>query len=186
LLKLVAFDLDNTLIDGDTVNELAKFAGKEKLALKIEEKVKKGKLSSEDSLLERSKLLKGLEYDKIKTIVDNLPLMKGAKETTNELLSRGIKVYAISGSFDIVAEKIKKELKVDYAVGNELQLNDGKLTGEVKGPTIKEGTKGEILARLAKSAGISLDECAAVGNGSNDISMFNKANVGIALTLMEH
>jgi len=185
-LKLVAFDLDNTLIDGDAANELAKFAGKENLALTIDEKVKKGKLTSEDSLLERSKLLKGLEYDKIKKIVDNLPLMKGAEETTNELLSRGIKVYAISGSFDIVAEKIKKELKVDYAVGNELQLSDGKITGEVKGPTIKEGSKGEILARLAKSAGISLDECVAVGNGSNDISMFNKANMGIAFNSHEN
>lgn len=185
-MKLVAFDLDNTLIDGDAANELAKFAGKENLALTIDEKVKKGKLTSEDSLLERSKLLKGLEYDKIKKIVDNLPLMKGAEETTNELLSRGIKVYAISGSFDIVAEKIKKELKVDYAVGNELQLSDGKITGEVKGPTIKEGSKGEILARLAKSAGISLDECVAVGNGSNDISMFNKANMGIAFNSHEN
>lgn len=179
-MRLVAFDLDGTLLDADAVNEFVKLAGKEKQAQAIKEKASAGKLKPEDALLKRAKLLKGLEYEKLQDVVGKMPLMKGAKEATSNLRARGVKLCVISGSFNIIAERVKEELNLDYAVGNELIVKDGKLTGEVEGPTVKEGSKGKVLAQLAKRAGAPLSECVAVGNGLNDASMFTKAGLKIA------
>jgi phosphoserine phosphatase len=176
----VAFDLDSTLIDADAVDEFAKLAGKGKQAAEIRKKAIDGKLKPEETLVKRAKLLKGVEYEMIKEAAERLPLMKGAREAAKELKDRGMKVCVISGSFDIVAERVKKELGLDYAVGNELIVKDGTLTGDVKGPTLKEGSKGEVLVQFAKRVGVPLYECAAVGNGVNDASMLEKAGLKIA------
>lgn len=179
-MKLVAFDLDSTLIDAESVDEFARLIGKEKEVAAITGKVVKGKIKFEDALLQRTKLLKGLEYDKVLEAVEKIPLMKGAREAAAELKNRGIKTCVISGSFSVVAERVKKELNLDYAVANELVVNDGRLTGEVVGPVVKEGAKGEMLVQIAKRAGVPLYECAVVGDSANDVSMFEKAGLKIA------
>ncbi|MDP6460068.1 MAG: phosphoserine phosphatase SerB, partial [Candidatus Hydrothermarchaeota archaeon] len=176
----MAFDLDGTLIDADAVDEFAKLAGKGKQATDIRKKAMDGKLKPEEALVKRVKLLKGMECEELKEAVEKLPLMKGARKATKELMNRGVKVCIISGGFEIVAERVKKELGLDYAVGNELMVNAGKLTGEMKGPTLKEGSKGKVLAQFAKRVGVPLYECAAVGNGVNDVSMLKKAKLKIA------
>jgi phosphoserine phosphatase len=179
-LKLVAFDLDSTLIDAESVDEFAKLVGKEKEVAEITKKAMKGKLKFEEALIRRAKLLKGLEYGKVLETVKKIPLMKGARKAVEELRNHGVKTCVISGSFSVMAERVKRELNLDYAVANELVVNDGKLTGEVVGPVVKEGAKGEMLVRIAKRAGVPLYECAAVGDGANDVSMFEKAGLKIA------
>ncbi|MDP6612943.1 MAG: phosphoserine phosphatase SerB, partial [Candidatus Hydrothermarchaeota archaeon] len=176
----MAFDLDGTLIDADAVDEFAKLAGKGKQATDIRKKAMDGKLKPEEALVKRVKLLKGMECEELKEAVEKLPLMKGARKATKELMNRGVKVCIISGGFEIVAERVKKELGLYYAVGNELVVKAGKLTGEMKGPTLKEGSKGKILAQFAKRVGVPLYECAVVENGVNDVSMLKKANLKIA------
>jgi phosphoserine phosphatase len=179
-LKLVAFDLDSTLIDAESVDEFAKLLGKGEEVAEITDKAMKGEIKFEDALVQRTKLLKGLEYEKVLKAAKKIPLMKGAKEAVEELKNHGIKTCVISGSFSVVAEKVKKDLDLDYAVANVLVVDDGKLTGEVDGPLIKEGSKGEMLVKIAKRAGVQLYECAAVGDGANDVSMFKKAGLKIA------
>lgn len=179
-MKLVAFDLDSTLIDAESVDEFAKLHGKGEKVAKITDKAMKGEIKFEEALIQRTKLLKGLEYEKVLEAAEKIPLMKGAKEAVDELKNHGIKTCVISGSFSIVAERVKKELDLDYAVANDLVVVDGKLTGEVEGPLIKEGAKGEMLAKIAKRAGVQLYDCAAVGDGANDVSMFKKAGLKIA------
>jgi phosphoserine phosphatase len=176
----VAFDLDSTLIDAESVDEFAKLLGKGEEVAKITDKAMKGEIKFEEALIRRTKLLKGLEYEKVLEATKKIPLMKGAKEAVEELKAHGIKTCVISGSFSVVAERVRKELDLDYAVANDLVVEDGVLTGEVEGPLMKEGAKGEMLVKIAKRAGVQLYDCAAVGDGANDVSMFEKAGLKIA------
>ncbi|MEE9609718.1 MAG: phosphoserine phosphatase SerB [Desulfatiglandales bacterium] len=179
-MKFVVFDLDSTLIAGESLDEFGKLVKKEKEIAKITKKAMVGEISFEEALLKRTKLLKGLKIEKIREAANNIPLTKGATDTISALKRRGIKVAVVSGGFDIVANRVKEELDLDYAVANEFVVKNGKITGEVEGPMIEEGSKGKILEELAKKAGAPLDECVAVGDGANDVSMVEKAGLGIA------
>jgi len=117
--------------------------------------------------------------DSIKEVVQGIPLMKGAEETIKELKKRGYKIATISGSFEVIANRLKEELDLDYAFSNVLHEEDGVLTGEVSGPLV-EGSKADVLNNILKLEKISADECAAVGDGANDISMLELAELGIA------
>ncbi|MFQ5815195.1 MAG: phosphoserine phosphatase SerB [Candidatus Hydrothermarchaeaceae archaeon] len=179
-MKLVVFDLDSTLIDGESLDEFGKLMKKKTEISKITNKAMVGEISFEEALVKRTKLLKGLEMQKIHEAVSKIPLMKGAGETVSALKKRGIKVAVVSGGFDVVADRVKEELGLDYAVANEFVAKDGKVTGEVVGPMLEEGAKGKILDELAKKAGIPLNECVAVGDGANDVSMLERAGLAIA------
>jgi len=105
--------------------------------------------------------------------------MEGAEETIKELKKRGYKIATISGSFEVIANRLKEELDLDYAFSNVLHEEDGVLTGEVSGPLV-DGSKADVLNNILKLEKISADECAAVGDGANDISMLELAELGIA------
>ncbi len=179
-MKLVVFDLDSTIIDAESLDEFGKLGNKEEEIREITKKAMTGEISFEEALRKRVQLLRGLEIEKIREKVKEIPPMEGAAETVSELRSKGIKTAVISGGFDIVAERIKEELAMDYSVANQFVVEDGKITGEVVGPLIKEGSKGKIFEMLAAKVGVSLEECAAIGDGANDISMFRKAGLSIA------
>ncbi len=179
-MKLVVFDLDSTLLDAESLDEFGKLGNKEEEIREITRKAMTGEVSFEEALRERAKLLRGLEIERVRGKVKEIPLMSGAADTISELRSRGIKTAVISGGFDIVAERIKEELAMDYAVANQFVVKDGKITGEVAGPLIKEGSKGEVFEMLATKVGATPEECAAVGDGANDISMLKKAGLSIA------
>ncbi len=179
-MKLVVFDLDSTLLAGESLDEFGKLVKKEKEISKITKKAMIGEISFEEALLKRTKLLKGLKMEKIRDASAKIPIMKGASDTISALKRRGIKVAVVSGGFDVVANRVKDALDLDYAIANEFVVKDGKVTGKVVGPVIEEGAKGKILEELAQKAGVPLDECVAVGDGANDISMLEKAGLGIA------
>ncbi len=179
-MKLVVFDLDSTLIDAEGIDEIAKLAGKEEEIRKITKKAMEGEIPFNEALKKRVKLLKGLEIEKVEEVANSLPLMKGAKETIEELRKHGIKTGVVSGGFDIVVNKIKNELGLDYAISNKLIVENGKLTGEVVGPIVDEESKGEALEEIAEKVGVDLSEVVAVGDGANDISMFRRAGLAIA------
>ncbi len=179
-MKLVVFDLDSTLVDGESLDEFGKLLNKENEISKITKKAMVGEISFEEALISRAKLLEGLELEKVRQAAHKIPLMRGAAETVAELRKHGIKVAVVSGGFDVVANRVKDELGLDYAVANEFVVKDGKLTGEVTGPMMEEGAKGKIFEELAKKAGVPQDECVAVGDGANDISMLEIAGLAIA------
>nr|WP_296808518.1 phosphoserine phosphatase SerB [uncultured Methanobrevibacter sp.] len=120
-----------------------------------------------------------LKIEEIEELADELPLMDGASETVSCLKEKDVDVVIISGSFDVVAEKVKEKLGVDKVYTNSFTVEDGKLTGEVTGPLVS-GSKLDVLKDHVEDADISLDEVVAVGDGANDISMIESAGCGIA------
>jgi len=179
LIKLIAFDLDNVLIDGEAIDEIGKIAGIQNEIAEITQKAMEGELDFETALKERVALLKGISVDDIKKVVYEVPLMEGAKEAVSELKKRGYKIATISGSFEVIANRMKDELDLDYAFSNTLHEEDGILTGEVSGPLVS-GSKADVLNDILKMEKITADECAAVGDGANDISMIEMVKLGIA------
>ncbi len=178
--KLIIFDLDSTLIENETINELAKLKGVDKEVEEITREAMNGRLNFKGALKKRVSLLNGLEVDTIKKMIPNLKITDGAEETIRELKNRGYIVGVISGGFTIITDEIKDKLKLDYAYSNILIEKDGKLTGEVKGPVMDENSKGIILENIAKRENIDLKDTVVVGDGANDLSMFKKGGLKIA------
>ncbi len=179
MIKLIAFDLDNVLIDGEAIDEIGKIIGIQNEIAEITEKAMEGEIDFETAIKERVSLLKGTSVDSIKEVVQNIPLMEGAEETIEELKKRGYKIATISGSFEVIANRLKEELSLDYAFSNVLHEENGVLTGEVSGPLV-DGSKADVLSEIIKMENVSADECAAVGDGANDISMLEMVELGIA------
>ncbi|MBO6104562.1 MAG: phosphoserine phosphatase SerB [Methanobrevibacter sp.] len=179
MIKLVVFDLDNVIIDGEGIDEIGKLINIEDQIAAITEQAMQGDIDFETSIKKRVGLLKGVATDDIKTLANEMPLMKGARETVSTLKENGFEVAIISGSFDIIADTIKGKLDVDNIFTNSLVEEDGILTGEVTGPLVS-GSKLDVLSELIEEKGFTLDECVAVGDGANDISMIESAKYGIA------
>ena len=179
LIKLVVFDLDNVIIDGEGIDEIGKLINIEDQIAAITEQAMQGDIDFETSIKKRVGLLKGVATDDIRTLANEMPLMKGAEETVSSLKENGFDVAIISGSFDIIADTIKGKLDVDNIFTNSLVEEDGILTGEVTGPLVS-GSKLDVLSELIEEKGYTLDECVAVGDGANDISMIESAKYGIA------
>ena len=179
LIKLVVFDLDNVIIDGEGIDEIGKLVNVEDQIAAITEQAMQGELNFETSIKQRVGLLEGAAVDDIKKLADEMPLMAGAEETVKSLKENGFDVIIISGSFDIIANTIKQKLPVDEIFTNSLVSKDGVLTGEVTGPLVS-GTKLDVLKEYIADAGYTLDECISVGDGANDISMIESAKYGIA------
>ena len=179
MIKLVVFDLDNVIIDGEAIDEIGKLANVEDEIAEITEKAMQGEIDFETSIKDRVQLLEGTSVEEIEKVACDLPLMPGACKTVNCLKDKGIDVAIISGSFDVVADEIKEKLGVDSVYTNSFTVEDGKLTGEVTGPLVS-GSKLDVLKDHVEEAGITLDEVVAVGDGANDISMIESAGCGIA------
>ena len=179
MIKLVVFDLDNVIIDGEGIDEIGKLINIEDQIAAITEQAMQGDIDFETSIKKRVGLLKGVATDDIRTLANEMPLMKGAEETVSSLKENGFEVAIISGSFDIIADTIKGKLDVDNIFTNSLVEEDGILTGEVTGPLVS-GSKLDVLSKLIEEKGYTLDECVAVGDGANDISMIESAKYGIA------
>jgi phosphoserine phosphatase len=179
LIKLVVFDLDNVIIDGEAIDEIGKLANVQNEIVEITAKTMNGDLDFETSIKERVKLLKGVSVEDIKKISNDIKIMKGAKKTIKTLKKEGYLIAIISGSFDLIANPLKDKLDVDFLFTNTLIEDDGKLTGEVEGSLVKSA-KSDVLKELIKEQNISLEETVAIGDGANDISMLEISGLSIA------
>lgn len=178
--RLIVFDMDSTLVDAEIIDEIAKYAGVEREVKEITEKAMKGEIDFKTALTERVKLLKGLPVEVLEKIYENIELTEGAKELIQALKRAGYKIALVSGGFTYFTEKLKRELGLDYAFGNELEIKDGKLTGRLKGRIIDAEEKAKIIEEIAKKEGISKENIVAVGDGANDRIMIENAGLGIA------
>ncbi len=183
--RLIVFDMDSTLVDAEIIDELAKYAGVEEEVKRITERAMKGEIDFKKALEERVKLLKGLPVEVLEKIYKNIRLTEGARELIQALKRAGYKVAVVSGGFTYFTERLKEELGLDYAFGNELEIKDGKLTGKIKGRIIDAEEKARIIEEIAKKEGISKENVVAVGDGANDRIMIKNAGLGIAFNAKE-
>ena len=179
MIKLVVFDLDNVIIDGEAIDEIGKLANVEEDIAAITEKAMQGEIDFETSIKDRVQLLEGTSIEDVQKVASELPLMPGAEDTIKGLKEKDIDVAIISGSFDVVTDEIKEKLGIEVAYTNSFSVEDGKLTGEVTGPLVSD-SKLDVLKDHVEKAGIALDDVVAVGDGANDISMIESAGCGIA------
>lgn len=179
-MKLAAFDFDSTLIDGETLEFLAVEIGIEQEIKEITDRAMRGELDFFESLQHRVSLLKGLSVDKVNSICANLPVMNGAFETIKELQKHGYKVICFSGGFQNATVPFAKKASLDAEFSNILHSKDGILTGLVGGGLLFNDSKGELLKRIQSLTGISKEDTIAVGDGANDLSMFQYAGKKIA------
>ncbi len=177
--KLIAFDMDGTILEAEAIDEIAKRAGVQEKVAELTRKAMNGEIDYDYALRERVKLLKGLSVEVVEEVAEKLPLSKGAEEVVKTLKSMGFITVLITGGFDIVAKKVAERLGFDYWFANRLGVKDGKLDGEVEILVSSGESKLEILKRVAEAHGIDLEECVAVGDGANDLVVLERVGLGI-------
>jgi phosphoserine phosphatase len=178
--RLVAFDMDSTLIQAEVIDELAKEAGVGSEVAAITEAAMRGELDFTQSLRKRLLLLKGLDESVLKKVADRLVLTEGAEKLISNLKNVGYTIAILSGGFTYFGNILKEKLGLDYVYANELEIEDGKLTGMALGDIVDADKKAELLQKIADKEGISLQQVIAVGDGANDLPMLNLAGLGIA------
>jgi len=184
-VKLVVFDFDSTLMDGETIDFLAEPLGFKERVAAITERAMRGELDFFESLVERVSLLKGLPKEEVEAICARLPMMPGAEETVRKLKERGYKVVVFSGGFRSATRPAAEKLGLDADFANVLHDKEGVLTGLVGGDMMFGFSKGEMLTRLQSLLGVSAADTVAVGDGANDLSMFAHAGTRIAFCAKE-
>jgi phosphoserine phosphatase len=178
--RLVVMDMDSTLIRIEVIDELARAAGVTDQVSAITHRAMMGELDYDESLRQRLALLKGLDVTVLERIAANLPLTEGAETLVRVLKRLGYRLAVLSGGFSIAAEALQARLGLDEAFSNRLEIEDGKLTGNVVGPIVNGQRKAELLEAIARREGIPLAQVIAVGDGANDLQMLERAGLGIA------
>ena len=178
--RLVCFDMDSTLIQVEVIDELAKAAGVGEQVAVITESAMRGEIDFSESFRQRMALLEGMDESVLKGIAENLPITEGAARLISHLRHFGYKVAILSGGFTYFANYLKEKLGIDYVYANQLDFEDGKLSGKVKGDIVDGQMKAKLLLKLAEEEGISPEQVIAVGDGANDLPMLAIAGLGIA------
>jgi phosphoserine phosphatase len=178
--RLACFDMDSTLIQAEVIDELAAEAGVGDQVKAVTEQAMRGELDFDQSLQKRVAQLEGLEEAALQRVAERLQLTEGAETLMANLHEFGYKTAILSGGFSYFGRYLQEKLGVDYVCANELEIEDGKLTGRVTGTIVNGQRKAELLRELAEQEGIKLAQTVAVGDGANDLPMLNAAGLGIA------
>lgn len=178
--RLIVFDVDSTLIQGEVIEMLAARAGAEAKVAAITEAAMRGELDFEESLRERVATLAGLPAEVVDEVAEQLELTAGARTTLRTLRRLGFHCGVVSGGFRQVIEPLAHELMLDYVAANTLEIVDGTLTGRVIGEIVDRPGKARALRDFADQAGVPMEQTVAVGDGANDIDMLAAAGLGVA------
>jgi|TARA_B110000238_G_scaffold101749_1_gene110875 phosphoserine phosphatase len=178
--RLIAFDMDSTLIETEVIDELAKRKGVGAAVAEITHQAMSGELDFQESLIRRVAQLKGLPETILSEVAAHLPLTEGVESLFKTLKLLGYKTAILSGGFDYFGQALQAQLGVDHVFANRLEIKDGLLTGRVLEPIVDAEAKARILRALAEQEGISMAQTIAVGDGANDLEMLGAAGLGIA------
>jgi phosphoserine phosphatase len=178
--RLVAFDMDSTLIQAEVIDELAKCAGVGKRVAEITERSMRGELEYKESFTQRVALLKGLPESALGEVAATLKLTDGAERLVGTLKKLGYKTAILSGGFTYFGRALQRRLGIDYVFANDLEIEDGVVTGNVSGEIVDGARKASLLASIAQHEGFTLEQTIAVGDGANDLPMLSIAGLGIA------
>jgi len=178
--RLVVFDVDSTLIQGEVIEMLAAHVGVEPQVKEITDAAMRGELDFTESLRRRVALLAGLDESVLDEVAASLELTPGARTTVRTLKRLGFRCGVVSGGFTRVIQRLVDDLGLDFCAANELEVVDGKLTGRVVGEVVDRAGKAVALRRFADEQGIPPAQTVAVGDGANDIDMLGAAGLGIA------
>ena len=178
--RLICFDMDSTLIQTECIDELAERAGVGEQVRAITERAMRGEIDFKESFTERVALLKGLDESVMKEIAENLPITEGVERLMFVLKHYGYKIAILSGGFTYFGEHLKRKFGIDYVYANELEIENGKLTGRYLGEIVDGKRKAELLRLLAQVEKVDIAQTIAVGDGANDLPMLSTAGLGIA------
>jgi phosphoserine phosphatase len=178
--RLIVFDVDSTLIQGEVIEMLAERAGAGRAVTEITEAAMRGELDFAESLHRRVATLAGLPASVVDEVGAQLQLTPGARTTIRTLRRLGFHCGVVSGGFRQVIEPLAHELMLDFVAANELEIADGRLTGRVTGPVLDRAGKAKALRDFAEAAGVPMEQTVAVGDGANDIDMLEAAGLGVA------
>lgn len=178
--RLVCFDMDSTLIHTECIDELAERAGVGDQVRAITESAMRGEIDFTESFTRRVALLKGLDESVMEDIAKNLPFNEGLERMMTILKMVGYKTAILSGGFTYFGKYLQQKFGFDYVYANELEIEDGKLTGRFVGEVVDGRRKAELLRLLCQFEGIKLEQAVAVGDGANDLPMLSLAGLGIA------
>jgi phosphoserine phosphatase len=178
--RLVAFDMDSTLINAEVIDELARIHGVGPRVSAITERAMRGELKFRDSFRQRAALLKGLPEQALRQVAESVALNDGAHRLIRALKLFGYKTAIISGGFQYVGEHLQRQLGIDHVYANRLVIDHGVMTGEVDGPIVDAERKAELLREIADREGIARQQTIAIGDGANDLPMLSAAGLGIA------
>ena len=179
--KLVAMDMDSTLITIECIDEIADMQGIKAQVAAITERSMRGELDFSASLRERVALLAGLPETALEKVYsERLQLSPGAETLLAACKEHAIRFMLVSGGFTFFTERLKQQLGLDYAYANQLEVVDGKLTGRVVGEIVDAAAKQRLLIEKRTELGLRPEQVIAMGDGANDLMMLGEAGVGVA------
>lgn len=178
--RLVAFDMDSTLVEAEVIDELAKEAGVGEQVAAITEQAMRGEIEFGESFRRRVALLAGLDQSVLSRVAERLPITEGAERLVGTLKSLGYKTAILSGGFNYFGNWLQQKLGIDYVYANDLEIVDGKVTGRVVGEVVDGARKAHLLREIAAREGIDMQQVISVGDGANDLPMLSIAGLGIA------
>ena len=179
--KLVAMDMDSTLITIECIDEIADMQGLKPQVAEITEAAMRGEIEFQESLIRRVGLLKGLDAGALQRVYDErLQLSPGAEAMLHAVQAAGMKTLLVSGGFTFFTERMQQRLKLDFAHSNQLEIFDGKLTGRVLGAIVDAEEKRRTVERVCSELGITSSQAIVMGDGANDLKMMAIAGLSVA------
>ncbi|HYD96211.1 MAG TPA: phosphoserine phosphatase SerB [Noviherbaspirillum sp.] len=179
--RLVAMDMDSTLITIECIDEIADMQGLKPQVAEITEAAMRGEIEFRESLARRVALLKGLDAAALQRVYDErLKLSTGAERMLATVKAAGLKTLLVSGGFTYFTDRMKTRLGLDYTHSNVLEIVDGKLTGRVSGVVVDAEEKKATVERVCAELGISPRQAIVMGDGANDLKMMGISGLSVA------
>ncbi len=180
-LKLLAMDMDSTLITIECIDELGDLAGRKPEIAGITAQAMRGEIDYPESLRRRVSLLKGLQEDSLtKVYEERLRLTPGAETLIAACKRHGVKILLVSGGFTFFTDRLKARLGIDYTISNTLEVKDGRLTGKVLGRIVDADAKAAKFLEIARTLNFQKAQTVAIGDGANDLKMMREAGLSVA------
>jgi len=173
-------DVDSTLIQDEVIELLAEHAGVRDAVAAVTDSAMRGEIDFAESLRQRVATLAGLNVSVLAETYERVRLSEGAEQLISYIHANGGRVGAVSGGFSQILEPLANRLSLDFYRANDLEIVDGALTGKVSGKIIDRAAKSSALIEWAALSGVPLEDTAAIGDGANDLDMFETAGISFA------